>query len=644
MTFAAPIWLVLGSIAIALSLFGLRVADARRARDLEQFATENILPDLTRSLSPGRRRLKRSLLLGAMGLGFLALAGPEVGFDWEETERRGIDVLIAVDVSKSMLARDIRPNRLRRAKLAVDDLVSKLPGDRLGLIAFAGTAFLQCPLTLDHTAFDRSLSALTPGIISAPGSNLASALDVARKALASEARNVKLLILFSDGEDLRGGALSAAQRAAKDEINVFTVGVGTPAGELIPLPEEGDGAFVKDEEGRIVKSRLDEATLKKVAEVTDGFYVPLGPRAEGIDELVERALAPIPREELASRLRRIPRNQYQWPLVVALLLLLAEPFLGERRRETKVGALVILLLLGVTGPALAASPQTAAALYEDESYEAAAEEYRRLTEENDDPRLDLNLGAAAYRNGDFAAASSAFAEALRTENAPLRNQAFYSLGNAQYRVGEQTVESNPQQTIGAWEQAIAAYEEALSLDENDEDARFNRDFVKKKLEELQQEQEQQQNDDDQQDQEQDQEQNQEQDQEQDQDQNQDQEQDQEQDQNQEQDQDQNQEQNQEQNQDQEEQQDQQQDQDGEDQQDPEQSDPGKDPPAPGSPEESAPDDTPPEEQPAGGQEPPPGQLSPEEARDLLDSLQGDEEFMPMVPMAPTGDSDDPRDW
>ncbi len=637
MSFASPLWLIAGAGLIALAALGLRAADRRRRRDLEQFATESILPDLTATLSEPRRRGKRWLLLSAAALGFIALAGPEIGFDWEETQRRGIDVLIAVDVSRSMMARDIQPDRLRRAKLAVDDLVQRLGGDRVGLIAFAGTAFLQCPLTLDHAAFDRSLAALEPGIISAPGSNLASALDVAAKALESEAKNVKLLILFSDGEDLRGGALAAAERAAEDGILVFTVGVGTPAGELIPIADGPDGSFVKDESGRIVKSRLDEATLRKLAETTDGFYVPLGARAEGIDEIVERALAPIPREELASRLRQVPRNRYQWPLALALLLLAIEPFVGERRGrgprknpDMPAGLAIALLTLLAPEAAHAASPGSAAQLYADESFEEATGEYRELAAEGDDARLDSNLGSSSYRWGEFETAAGAFARALRTEDEALRQRAFYDLGNAQYRIGEGTVEASPQETITAWEQAIAAYEEALTLEETDGDARFNRDFVQKKLDELKQEQEQEQQDDEQ---------------DEDKEQNQDQ---------------------QDENQDENEKQDQKQN-DGE--QDQRQDDPSENPPENQEeeqgedPEEEPKDegDEPEDQKPPEGEnqdEPPPddgardpgeaerepGQLSPQEARDLLDSLQGEEEFMPMVPMAPADSSEDPRDW
>jgi Ca-activated chloride channel family protein len=643
MSFATPSWLLVGAIVLVLGVLGLRRADRRRRRDLAQFASPEILADLTATLSPRRRRAKRALWLAAAALCFVALAGPERGFDWEETQRRG------VDVSRSMLARDVQPDRLRRAKLAVEDLVARLGGDRVGLIAFAGTAFLQCPLTLDHAAFERSLDALEPGIISAPGSDLASALDVARKALETEGKNVKLLVLFSDGEDLRGGAVAAAERAAEAGIRVFTVGVGTPAGELIPLHEDdAEGSFVKDAEGRIVKSRLDEATLRRVAEITGGFYVPLGPRAEGIEEIVERALAPIPREELASRLRRVPRNQFAWPLAFALLLLLVEPFLGERRRDGESAAVgrtaaVLVAVLAAGAPvAFAASVESAAELYATKEYERAAEEYGALAEESDDPRLDVNLGAASYRAGRFDDAASAFARALRSDDDSLKEQAFYDLGNAQYRIGEATVEADPSATIAAWEQAIGAYDEALTLDEVDADAKFNRDFVQRKLDELKQQMEQPEDEPN----------------------------------------------------------DEPQDQPPEPEDDPSKPDeppPDGDPdggdsgssPAPSPtprPEPSAGEDgSPPEEpQPTPGPEGaaspqstsnageastprpsgdgsgdgdpgeadeapadpgPPGGLTLEEARDLLDSVRGDEAFMPMVPAAPPpAEGEDPRDW
>jgi Ca-activated chloride channel family protein len=488
MTFGAPIWLVIGLGILALSPFGWRYVDRRRREALSNIASSDLHDRLTANLSVRLRTTKRWLILLGVLLCTLALAAPQVGFEWQETQRRGVDVLVAVDVSRSMNARDVSPDRLGRAKLAVRDLVAGLEGDRLGLIAFAGTAFLQCPLTLDDAAFRRALAALDPEVIPAAGSNLASALDAARKALASEHRNIKLLILLSDGEDLRGGALKAARKAAEAKIRVYTVGVGTPAGELIPASDAA-GDFLKDAEGRIVKSKLDEATLERVASLTGGFYVPLGPRGEGIETIIRDALASLPREELASRMRRVPQNRYAWPLGLALLLLAIEPWVDERSRRK---ALIIgLCALGLSGAsagttALAASPDSAAKAYAEAEFDKAAAEFETLARESGDPRWEFNLGTALYRAGRFDEAAGAFERALRGEDPELEQKSFYDLGNAHYRRGEAMETSAREKTTAAWKQAIAAYEEALALDEGDEDARFNRDLVLRKLEELEQ--------------------------------------------------------------------------------------------------------------------------------------------------------------
>ena len=623
MTFGAPIWLVIGLGLLALSPFGWRYADRRRREALSNIASPDLHDRLTATLSVRLRATKRWLILLGVLLCTLALAEPQVGFEWQETDRRGVDVLVAVDVSRSMNARDVSPDRLGRAKLAVRDLVARLEGDRLGLIAFAGTAFLQCPLTLDDAAFLRALAALDPEVIPAAGSNLASALDAARKALAGEPRNIKLLILLSDGEDLRGGALEAARKAAEANIKVYTVGVGTPAGELIPASDTA-GDFLKDAEGRIVKSKLDEATLERVAALTGGFYVPLGPRGEGIETIVRDALAPLPREELASRMRRVPQNRYAWPLGLALLLLAIEPWIDERSRRK---ALIIgLCALGLSGAspgttALAASPDSAAKAYAGAEFDQAAAEFETLARESGDPRWEFNLGAALYRAGRFDEAAGAFERALRGEDPELEQKSFYDLGNAHYRRGESMETSAREQTMAAWKQAIAAYEEALALDDGDEDARFNRDLVLRKLEELEQqpdpsEQDESSNEDDEDPSEQDESSNEddEDSSEQDESSNEADEDSSEQDESSEQERP-----------------------SGEDRED------ARDQPDEGDRREDPDDAT------GGGAQsgPPdrPEELTQQQARELLDSLQGDEEFLPMLPLtAGSADANDPRNW
>ncbi|MFN8602479.1 MAG: VWA domain-containing protein [Candidatus Binatia bacterium] len=511
MSLASPPWLLAAvAAAIALLLFWRRADRGRRAA-LERFASPQLLGDLTASVSARRRSVKRALVVAGVLLGGLALAGPQYGFTWEETQRRGIDVLIALDTSRSMLAQDVAPNRLERAKLAVRDLVDQLGSDRVGLIAFAGSAFLQCPLTLDHAAFLESLDALQPGVIPTPGSDLASALRTAEQALATEQRNVKLLVLFSDGEDLGGSAIEAAKHAAEQGIRVFTVGVGSDNGELIPVPSaKGGTEFLKDPQGQYVKSKLDAETLRQVAELTGGFYEPLGRRGEGVAAIYDRALAPLPKEELASRMRRVPIERFQWPLAIALLCLGLEPIVRERvsrgrgRRGAETSGVVVLLgALALAGTAEAASVREAQRLYADGKYAQALAEYQAAVGDKPTPQLDFNMGAAAYKAGQYGDAAGAFARALGSDDPKLQEQGFYNLGNAQFRLGEQTKESKPQQTMQAWQQALDAYESALKVDPKDEDARYNRDFVKHALEELQKQQQQKQDQKDKQDQQQD---------------------------------------------------------------------------------------------------------------------------------------------
>jgi len=489
-------WLLAAVAAASSLLFFWHAADRKRRAALEVFAAPLLLPDLTATVSAARRSLKRALLVAAVLLGGLALAGPQYGFTWQETQRRGIDVLIALDTSRSMLAQDVAPNRLERAKLAVRDLVDKLGSDRVGLIAFAGSAFLQCPLTLDHAAFLESLDALQPGVIPAPGSDLASALRTAEEALSTEQRNVKLLVLFSDGEDLGGGALAAAKHAAELGIRVFTVGVGSDAGELIPLPTANGGTeFLKGPDGQYVKSKLDAETLGEVAELTGGFYEPLGRRGEGVAAIYDRALAPLPKEELASRMRRVSLDRFQWPLGIALLCLVLEPLVRERAsrdrgRGADAAGVVVLALLLAAASAEAASVREAQRLYAAGQYDEALAEYRAAVGDAPTPQLDFNVGAAAYKAGQYADAAGAFARALGSGDPKLQEQGFYNLGNAQFRLGQQTRDAKPEQTAQAWQQAIDAYENALKVDPQDEDARHNRDFVKRALEELQEQQKQ----------------------------------------------------------------------------------------------------------------------------------------------------------
>ncbi len=308
-------------------------ASRQRRQALARFADPVLVEALADDVLWGRRRLKAAMVTGGLLCLVLALVGPQWGFRWEEVTRRGIDIVIALDVSKSMLAEDVKPNRLERAKLAIQELIPLLKGDRVGLIAFAGTSFVQCPLTVDYGAFSLTLEEVTTDTIPRGGTAIAQAIRTGVKALEGSARGSRALALITDGEDHEGDPVAAAKEAAQAGVKLFCIGIGTPEGELIPITDEqGHQTFLKDREGRTVKSRLDEAMLQKVALETGGSYVRATSTAFGLDLVYRERIAKLEQQEFESSLQKRYEQRFQWPLAVALVLLALEPLVADRRR------------------------------------------------------------------------------------------------------------------------------------------------------------------------------------------------------------------------------------------------------------------------------------------------------------------------
>ena len=213
--FAYPLWIIVGTVfcAGAVGLF-LRF-DKRREADLAKLIHPRFRQRLTEGFSPKRRNLKRGLWLLAVFMAFCAIARPQIGYEWREVKRKGIDILFAVDTSRSMLADDLTPNRLERARLGIIDFVARLEGDRVGLIPFAGSAFALCPLTLDYDAFRESLNALDTDLIPRQGTDLASAIKEAERLFKENGNNHRVLVLLTDGEDLQGSVVDAAMYSSK---------------------------------------------------------------------------------------------------------------------------------------------------------------------------------------------------------------------------------------------------------------------------------------------------------------------------------------------------------------------------------------------------------------------------------------------
>jgi len=474
-----------------------------RQRLMTQFIQARLLPALTVGISPTRQKIRLTCLVAAVACFIFALARPQLGFDWEEVKQRGLDVIVAIDTSKSMLAEDIAPNRLKRAKLAALDLMQQAKSDRLALIAFAGGAFLQCPLTIDDSAFRQSVDTLDVNIIPQGGTAIAEAIET---ALASfrEGDNHKALVLFTDGEDQDSRAVEAAKRAGEAGIHIYTIGIGSTEGELLRITDaKGRTDYIRDEQGNVVKSHLNESLLREIAGATPGgFYLPLR-GAKTMETLYEKGIGTLPKSETSEKLVRRYHERYHWPLAAGMLLLLIEMLFPERKRERSKGAMSAPAKAGLReAVALAAilaavsawgSPASALREYKDGKYDNALKDYQKaLDKKKDDPRLHFNAGAAAYKSKNFEEAAKQFDEALNSPDLKLLQQSYYNRGNARYYLGESN--PDPSKKTETWEEAVKDFESAMKLNAQDPDAKFNYDFVKKKLEELKQQQQQQKND------------------------------------------------------------------------------------------------------------------------------------------------------
>jgi Ca-activated chloride channel family protein len=335
MRFAVPHYGMFFALSISIVLLFIWIFRSRD-RALSRFADKELLGELLDRVDLRKKRAKLLMLMSAILLCFFALLRPQWGFHWQEVKRKGLDIIVALDTSKSMLSNDVKPSRLARSKLALGDFTRVLQGDRIGLIAFAGTAFLQCPLTIDYGGFLLALDDVDTSTIPRGGTSITAAIREAIKSYGTSPDKYRILIIITDGEDLEGDALEAAQQAKKAGIKIFCIGIGTPEGELIPVPLEGGGvSYVKDSQGNVVKSKLDEGLLEKIALTTGGSYVRWSPTEFGLSLLYKERLSKMEKQELESKLSKLYDERFQVPLGIALLLIVLEAMLSDNKKSPR---------------------------------------------------------------------------------------------------------------------------------------------------------------------------------------------------------------------------------------------------------------------------------------------------------------------
>jgi Ca-activated chloride channel family protein len=471
---------------VFVMVYGIR----RHKKILSGFADAEMFAHILPELSYTRRWVKAGLILAGFALAVTAMAGPRAGFRWEKTTQRGVDIMIALDCSRSMLAQDVSPTRLERAKREIIDLTRLLHSDRAGLVAFAGRAVLQCPLTLDYQAFGVFLDALNPDYLPVGGTDLSAAIQACVNGFDPESDTEKAIIVITDGEDTAGrgdDALTELTRMlVKEKIRLFTIGVGDPAGAPIPDPA---GGFKKDDNGNIILSKVDEDTLKKLSVATNGRYVRSVAGDMDLEQIYTNdILNTMARKSLTQGRKKVWEHRFQWLLLPAVLLLLLAMLLPDHKRNNgnrgHNGLLTVLVLFA--GLTVIASPSQARAQFLSSSVKQGIEAYsnndfQKAKKHFIDAQLDspedlrhyYNIGTAAYAAGEYELAENNFIQAALSRDRELRHNALFNLANTRYRRGN-------------LDQAIKDYEALVKEFPEDKQASENLEFLKQRQKEEEQ--------------------------------------------------------------------------------------------------------------------------------------------------------------
>jgi tetratricopeptide (TPR) repeat protein len=483
------LWFLLLIPALGAGFFFLNIWQKEQVR---RFIGDILFAQLAPEASLAMRIIKQLLVLSALACLILTIANPQVGTRLEEVKREGIDLFVAIDVSLSMKSEDIRPSRLEKAKRDVSELLRKLSGDRVGMIVFAGDAFVQFPLTADYAAADLFLSAIDVDAVPVPGTMIGSAIEVALKSFSKDAPTQKAIVVVSDGENTEGDVMGAVEDAKKASVRIYSVGMGTADGGPIPINNQNGVRidYKRDQSGSIVLSKLDETMLQQIASTTGGTYHRATSGGNEIDDIF-RELSSLEKVEFGTKQVTGYETRYQYPLAAAILLLILELMLSARRgklvarlKKFLPAATSIIFLVIFSGTSTAQTVRSHVSkgnrVYEKGHYTDAEVEYKKALEKNAKSKeAQFNLGNSYYKQQRFDEALREYGNTGVAMKSPEeRAETYYNLGNSLYRSNK-------------FQEAIEAYKRSLKLNPNDDDARYNLQMARAKLKQQEQQKQQQ---------------------------------------------------------------------------------------------------------------------------------------------------------
>lgn len=435
MNLAHPAWLFALTLPLVLAVLAVVIARLRRSQ-WQAFAADRLRPILIKRRSPITRWISFSLLLLACISLVIALTRPHEKAGTREEKILSRNVLIALDLSRSMRVQDVKPDRLSRAKIAIYELLEELPNERVGIIGFAGSSYVYAPLTVDHAAVRQTVEQIDENWATLGGSNLKEALELAIDTLKKTGQKQNALVIFSDGEKHDDSLDDIASEAKLAGVNILAIGIGTENGDYVPNADFPSNRMV-DETGQPVISRLQPEVLRNLAEATNGKYAAAG-SGDDIASLVKNSIKELDAIEMEGRQREISIEYYQWFLLPAIAFLFATIIIGTRWRGVgKVIAAIAIFLM--PDPSQADDAKDAARFLSEKNFSAASQTYRKLAKEtrssNLRSRYHLGEGIASLRGGSFKSARSAFSKSLDANNPDVLAEAHLGMANSLFQLG-----------------------------------------------------------------------------------------------------------------------------------------------------------------------------------------------------------------